>query len=141
MDEITTSDEFLQAWWDLRHILSSDWLPDVLVILHRRGSLRYSELLAAVRDEDGIDRWSQRPRTLQDRTLHRTLGRLHHDGLITRHEEPGTRPRAVTYGLTPAAEQLMPAVVPAVRWVQEHRDLIEKLRSAFAQQTGEDAND
>ena len=107
------TDALLAPLLDLRHLLGSEWNPDILVKLYRRPH-RYTELLEAVRASSVIDRWSGRTRFAQARTFIATLRRMEADGLLFRHEEIGVWPREVHYELTPAARRMLATLLTAI---------------------------
>ncbi len=113
----------LQHLLNFSHMMSGQWNPDVLLALST-GPRRYTDLLATIRTSTAVDGWSGRTRHIQDSILNRTLRRLERDGLIFRTEEPGVWPRSVHYELSPAAHELLKAVIPGVLWSHRHQDLI-----------------
>ena len=118
-----TGEAALQGLLDIRHLMSGDWVPDVLLAL-AGGALRFRELAEAVRGQ------AARGRRSTDAELSRTLERLHRTGLLHRHEDGGGAWCRVTrYELTSVADALLAAVRPAVQWCQQHADLVGQLRT------------
>ncbi|WP_235922139.1 diguanylate cyclase [Lentzea tibetensis] len=118
--------EDLRTLLNLRHLVNSDWMPDVLQAL-TDGPKHYGDLLAAIRSTELINGWSGRNRNVQKSVLNRTLRRLEDNGFVLRHEEPGVWPRAVRYELGPAAQEWLSDVLPAVsRWCHRHDALITR---------------
>jgi diguanylate cyclase (GGDEF)-like protein len=118
--------EELRRLMDLRQLMNGDWIPDVLHVL-ADGPKHHGDLLAAIRSSEVIDEWSGRDRNIQTSILNRTLRRLVDNGFVHRHEEPGVWPRSVRYALTPAAQEWLSDVLPAVSaWCDRHSELISR---------------
>lgn len=93
-----------------------------------QGSEQYSNLLTSIRDNTGGADWSgHRHRYLQESVLNRTLRRMQQEKLVDRHREADF-PYRVSYKLTPAAEELVVALVPLAAWAEEHSDLVKEAR-------------
>jgi DNA-binding HxlR family transcriptional regulator len=112
-------DVFLQALLDVRCLLAAEWSLDILIVL-QSSSLRYTELLDAVRSSRLIDRRTGRRRHPHTRTFIGTLRRMEAVGLINRSELEGVWPREVHYSLTPFARDLVRVLSPAVAWHEQH---------------------
>lgn len=118
---------FAQRVRDIHHLLNGEWIPDVLVVLSP-GPQRYSVLLSSVRAKTDHDGWSgNRHRYLQESVLNRTLRRLEHMELVERHRESAF-PYHTWYQLTPAAEELLMALVPVAEWSEVHKGLVQRAR-------------
>lgn len=118
--------EDLRDLLNLRHLMNSDWMPDVLHAL-ADGPRHHGDLLAAIRSSEVIDEWSGRDRNIQSSILNRTLRRLVDYGFVYRYEEPGVWPRSVRYELSEAAREWLSEVLPAVsRWCDRHGELISQ---------------
>jgi DNA-binding HxlR family transcriptional regulator len=112
---------FLQALLDVRHLLAAEWSSDILTVLQPR-SLRYTELLDAVRSLNVVDRRTGRRRYPQTRTFIGTLRRMELIGLINRSELVGVWPREVRYSLTAFARGLIGALSLTVAWHERYED-------------------
>ena len=120
-------DAYAQRVHDVRHLLSGEWVWDILVALHRR-PLQYTKLLHAIRAKPGHNGWPGRKHLyLQDSTLNRTLRRME-QGELVRHSREPQFPYHATYELSSAAEELLTAMVPVIEWAESHSDLVERVR-------------
>ncbi|MFF4506668.1 winged helix-turn-helix transcriptional regulator [Streptomyces sp. NPDC001401] len=121
------SDCYLQRAHDLRHLLSGEWVWDVLVALVD-GPLQYTVLLDAIRSRQSGTCWPGRKHHyLRDGTLNRTLRRLEQGELVT-HDREADFPYHSAYALTPAAKELLAMMVPLVEWAESNADLLERVR-------------
>lgn len=119
--------EFVQRIHDVRHLLTGEWVWDVLVALYG-GPLQYTNLLNAIRSKASETGWPGRKhRYLQDSTLNRTLRRLE-QGELVRHDREPEFPYHATYELSPTVKELLTVVVPMVEWAETHADLLERAR-------------
>jgi len=134
---LPSSREYLQSVHDLRHLLSGEWVWDVLVALID-GPLQYTVLLEAIRSKEGDTGWPGiRHRYLRDSTLNRTLRRLEQRELVKRNRE-AEFPYHSAYELTPAATELLAVMVPVAEWAESNADLLERVRQRRrAEQAGE----
>lgn len=119
---------FLRDWYDARALLASEWAPAIVIALVD-GPLQYKDILATAGAACPSQRWGSRHRRLYDSILTRNLQALTRDGLVERHETPGTFPPTVHYCLTDACRELVEAVTPLAEWAVRHRDLIERAQS------------
>jgi DNA-binding HxlR family transcriptional regulator len=127
-EAIPDDEKFLQSITDVRHLLSGEWVWDVLVAL-RSSSAQYTELLSVIQEGAAVDRWpGVKHRRLRDGTLNRTLRRLERGELVERNREPEF-PYRTTYQLTEPARELMDATVPVVCWADKHQALVERARA------------
>lgn len=120
--------DFLRGWYDARALLAAEWAPAIVITL-LDGPLQYKDILAAAAADSPGLRWGSRHRKLYDSILTRNLQALTRDGLVERHETPGTFPPTVHYCLTDACRELVEAVTPLAEWSARHRDLIERTQS------------
>lgn len=112
---------------DIRHLLSGEWVWDMLVALYP-GPAQYTELLNSIQESAGVDGWpGVKHRRLRDSTLNRTLRRLERGELIERVREPDF-PYRTTYHLTEPARELMDAASPMALWAEKHRALVGRAR-------------
>jgi DNA-binding HxlR family transcriptional regulator len=119
--------EYLQRIIDARHLLSGEWVWDVLVALHRNAA-QYTELLVSIQETSVDDGWPGRNHHhLRDATLTRTLRRLEQGELVERVRETEF-PYRTTYQLSPPARELISAAVPVVLWVERHQDVVLRAR-------------
>lgn len=120
-------DEFTQRVRDSLHLLYGEWIPDVLITLST-GPEQYTDLLNSIRASPSDADWSgRRHRYLQESVLSRTLRRLEQDELVVRHRED-VFPYRVSYQVTPAAEELLVALVPLAKWTERHAGLVKQAR-------------
>lgn len=117
----------LSAWYSARALVAAEWIPAILVAM-LDGTLTYSQLRKAVEASRVAEGWNPRHERMHQSTLTRSLKQLTDDGLIVREETPGAFPRSVRYTLTPAARELVEAIEPLGKWVDRHRDLVERAR-------------
>lgn len=108
------------------HVLSGQWIPDVLLALSN-GPRRYNDLLATIRDVPVVDGWTGRDRHIQARILTQTLRRLERYGLVHRIKDVAW-PRAVHYELSAAAQELVTALLPGVLWSHQHEEHISQVQ-------------
>lgn len=118
----------LRGWYDVRALLAAEWTPAIVVAL-RDGPLQYKEILAAAGAARPGLRWGRRHRRLHDSILSRSLQAMTRDGLLERHETPGSFPPSVQYCLTDACREMLEALEPLVDWSVGHRDFIERAQS------------
>lgn len=85
----------------------SRWALLVLLTLHERGVLRFSELRRAV------------PGAVSERMLAATVRDLEAAGLVARQVWPEVPPR-VEYGLTPKGTSLIPLLTALLKWAEEN---------------------
>lgn len=120
--------DFLRGWYDARALMAAEWAPAIVIAL-LEGPLQYKDILATVGAACPGVRWGSRHGRLYDSILTRNLQALTRDGLVERHETPGTFPPTVRYCLTDACRELIEAVTPLVEWSVRHRDVIEGAQS------------
>lgn len=119
---------YVERLHDLHHMLDSHWFGYILAEL-RGGPTHYTDLLEAIQvAAKTADRWTGKRRKLDGKVLSEKLRWLEDAELIDRCEEPHVWPRSVCYRLTPAAEDLLQAVLPLAEWGERHTDLIERAR-------------
>ncbi|MFC8429275.1 winged helix-turn-helix transcriptional regulator [Streptomyces sp. NPDC057253] len=124
---IPGSDGYLQRAHDIRHLLSGEWVWDVLVSL-LEGPLQYTNLLDAIRSGTKDIGWpGKKHQYLQDSTLNRTLRRLEQGELVKRQRETEF-PYHTAYELTPTAEELLFVMVPVIEWAEANGELLERVR-------------
>jgi len=116
-------DAFLTRMLSANHLLNGEWIPDILLALSAE-PLRYTELLDSIRSSPVVDSRTRRDRHIQPRILLNTLRRMEDDGLVLRHEEATGLDRSVRYELTPAAQELLGALMSTVTWCERHKTLI-----------------
>lgn len=122
---------FLRDWYDARALLAAEWTPAIVLAL-LDGPLQYKDILAAAgAARPGLE-WSGRHRQLHESILSRSLHALTRDGLLERHETPGTFSPRVHYCLTDACRELVEAVTPLAEWSARHRDFIHRAQSLRA---------
>lgn len=119
---------FLRDWYDARALLAAEWTPAIILAL-LEGPLQYKDILATAGATRPGLLWGGRHRQLHDSILSRSLQALTRDGLLERHETPGTFPPTVHYCLTDACRGLVEAVTPLAEWSGRHRDFIERAQS------------
>ncbi|MDT0264419.1 winged helix-turn-helix transcriptional regulator [Jatrophihabitans lederbergiae] len=119
---------FLHDWYDARALLAAEWAPAIVGAL-LDGPLPYKDILAAAGAARPGMRWGGRHRQLHDSILSRSLQAMTGDGLLERHETPGTFPPTVYYCLTDACRELAEAATPLAEWSARHRDVIERAQS------------
>ena len=85
----------------------SRWALLVLLTLHQRGVLRFSELRRAV------------PGAVSERMLAATVRDLEAAGLVVRQVWPEVPPR-VEYSLTPKAQSLVPLLEQLLEWAEKN---------------------
>jgi len=124
----TRSAGFLRDWYDARILLAAEWTPAIVVAL-LDGPLQYKDILATAGATCPGLRWGSRHRRLYDSILTRNLQVLTRDGLLERHETPGTFPPTVHYCLTDAGRELVEAATPLAEWASRHREVIEGAQS------------
>lgn len=122
---------FLRDWYDARALLAAEWTPAIVIAL-LDGPLQYKDILAAAGTTRPGVRWGGRHRQLHESILSRSLQALTRDGLLERHETPGTFPPTVHYRLTDTGLELVQAVTPLADWSARHHDFIERAQSRFA---------
>ncbi|MFC4004925.1 winged helix-turn-helix transcriptional regulator [Prauserella oleivorans] len=114
---------------DLYRWLNRKWEPVILTVLARK-PMRYTELRDTIQKMNVGDEWYRRPGSkLTDKVLGETLSAMQDDGLVLHQRDTSTIPPAATYALTATARQLLNALRPAVEWVADHHDLIEKAKT------------
>ena len=91
-------------------LIGSRWKLPILWNLTREGSLHYAEL-------------GRRIEGITNTMLTRALRELERDGLVARHSA-GTVPPSVTYGLTEAGAELLPALDCLYAWGEKHRGVL-----------------
>jgi DNA-binding HxlR family transcriptional regulator len=116
-------DAVLTRMLSANHLLNGEWIPDILLALSA-GPLRYTELLESIRSSPVVDARTHRGRYVQPRILLNTLRRMEDDGLVLRREEAAGLDRSVSYELTPAAQELLGALMSTVTWCERHKELI-----------------
>lgn len=128
-DVTRDEDRYLRHFRDLLHWLSREWEPDVLVSLSS-GPLRYSNLLDAIRSRRTNDGWSapDRPRTIADSVLNRTLRQMERDELVERLRDDSIFPPVASYRLTATAVELLHALTPAIEWTGQQAEVIERVQ-------------
>ena len=119
---------FLRDWYDARVLMAAEWAPAIVIALVD-GPLQYKDILATAGAACPSPRWGSRHRRLYDSILTRSLQALTLDGLVERHETPGTFPPTVHYCLTDACRELVEAVTPLAEWSASHRDFIDRAQS------------
>ncbi len=119
---------FLRDWYDARALMAAEWAPAIVIAL-LDGPLQYKDILATAGAACPGVRWGSRHRRLYDSILTRNLQALTRDGLVERHETPGTFPPTVHYCLTDACRELVQAATPLAEWAARHHDLIERAQS------------
>lgn len=118
---------FLRAVTDVRHLLSGEWVWDVLVTL-RPSSAQYTELLTTIQENTVSDGWpGVKHRHLRDSTLNRTLRRLERGELVERIREREF-PYRTTYQLTEPARELLEAAASVASWAERHQSLVQRAR-------------
>jgi len=127
MSSELTASESAAGWYVVRALTSAEWTPAILAALEH-GPLHYTELFHRASSLHVAEQWRPRHEHLYESTLTRTLKQLTDDNVITRHEEAGAFPPSVSYSLTDAARDLLSALEPLVRWVDDHTELIEQAR-------------
>lgn len=85
----------------------SRWALQVLLTLHERGVLRFSELRRAV------------PGAVSERMLSSTVRDLEQAGLVARRVYPEVPPR-VEYSLTSKGESLVPLLKQLLDWAEKN---------------------
>ncbi|HEX3007252.1 MAG TPA: helix-turn-helix domain-containing protein [Bacteroidales bacterium] len=102
----------------IRNILnrmSDKWSLLVLRMLHKKGIMRYKDLMDAIPD-------------ISQKMLSSTLRRLEDDHLVNRKVFAEVPPR-VEYSLTDIGQELMPALQMMVEWAQTHFDAITQVNA------------
>jgi len=118
---------YLQRVHDLRHLLSGEWVWDVLTALVD-GPQKYTDLLNSVRARQEDTGWpGKKHMYLRDGPLNKTLRRLEQGELVKRNQGDSF-PYHTAYELTPAAQKLLVSVVPMVEWAESHADLLNRAR-------------
>lgn len=87
-------------------LIGKRWTGAILFVLLENGSMRFSEVAAAVPD-------------LSDRLLSERMKELENEGIVRRTVCDGS-PVKVEYSLTPKGEALEPAVRALRLWAREH---------------------
>jgi len=119
---------FLRGWYDARALMAAEWAPAIVIAL-LDGPLQYKDILATAGAGCPSQGWGSRHRRLYDSILTRNLQALTRDGLVERHETPGTFPPSVQYCVTDACRELVQAATPLAEWAARHRDVIEGAQS------------
>jgi DNA-binding HxlR family transcriptional regulator len=84
-------------------------------MLHKKGIMRYKDLMDAIPD-------------ISQKMLSSTLRRLEDDHLVNRKVFAEVPPR-VEYSLTDVGQELMPALQMMVEWAQTHFDAITQVNA------------
>jgi len=113
------SDVFLTRLLSVAHILSGEWIPDILIALSAR-PCRYTELIRTVRSSPVVDGRTGRRRNVQPRALVDTLRRMEDNGLVLRHEAIEGWARCVEYELTPVGHDLIGILNAEAQWCDRH---------------------
>lgn len=124
---------YLARMLSVAHILSGEWIPDILLALSAR-PCRYSELIQTIRSSPVVDGRTGRDRNIQPRALVDTLRRMEDNGLVLRHQTIDGWARRVEYELTPVGHDLVRTLNAEVEWCERHLAVVADAERRAAQQ-------